>query len=129
MSPALNVCSECKLDKSKVIFIIIDITFINKITIILDVNEAITNDEINTKRHGSPESSTPDEVTLVAKKTRTTEPEMEAASSTTSTEGPPRLPVDPAEWTVEDVIQHISCVDIQLNMFADLFRKHVSIRI
>lgn len=57
---------------------------------------------------------------------RTTEPEMEAASSTTPTEGPSRLPIDPAEWTVEDVIQHINCVDIQLNIFADLFRKHVS---
>lgn len=50
---------------------------------------------------------------------------MEAASSTTSTEGQSRLPADPAEWSVEDVIQHINCVDIQLNTFADLFRKHV----
>lgn len=65
-------------------------------------------------------------MTLVTKTARTNEPEMEAASSTTSTEGPSRLPVDPAEWSVEDVIQHINCVDIQLNTFADLFRKHVS---
>lgn len=50
---------------------------------------------------------------------------MEAASSTTPTEGPIRLPVDPAEWSVEDVIQHINCIDLQLNTFADLFRKHV----
>lgn len=63
---------------------------------------------------------------MISKKTRPTEPEMEAASSTTSTEGPSRLHVDPAEWSVEDVIQHINCVDIQLNSFADLFRKHVS---
>lgn len=68
-------------------------------------------------------------MTLVIKKERTTEPEMEAASSTTPTEGPSRLPLDPAEWTVEDVIQHINCVDIQLNTFADLFRKHVSFNI
>lgn len=86
----------------------------------------MTNDNKNIKRHGSPESSTPDEVTLVTKMARTSEPEMEAASSTTPTEGPLRLPVDPGEWTVEDVIQHINCVDIQLNTFADLFRKHVS---
>lgn len=125
----MNVCSECKLDKSKIVLIIIAIVFINKISFILDINEVRTNDDIKVKRHGSPESSTPDEVTLVTKKTRITEPEMEAASSTTSTEGPPRLPVDPAEWTVEDVIQHISCVDIQLNTFADLFRKHVSFQI
>lgn len=65
-------------------------------------------------------------MTLVTKKTRATEPEMEAASSTTSTEGQSRLPADPAEWSVEDVIQHINFVDIQLNTFADLFRKHVS---
>lgn len=62
----------------------------------------------------------------MAKQIRVTEPEMEAASSTTPTEGPSRLPVDPAEWSVEDVIQHINCVDTQLNIFADLFRKHVS---
>jgi len=89
------------------------------------VNEVITNDSKSIKRHGSPESSTPDEVTLVTKKPCTTEPEMEAASSTTPTEGPLRLPVDPAEWSVEDVIQHINCIDLQLNTFADLFRKHV----
>lgn len=65
-------------------------------------------------------------MTIVPKIARTTEPEMEAASSTTPTEGPSRLPVDPAEWSVEDVIQHINCIDIQLNTFADLFRKHVS---
>lgn len=93
---------------------------------ILDVNEVLSNDGISIKRQGSPESSTPDEVTLVPKMARTIEPEMEAASSTTPTEGPSRLPVDPANWTVEDVIQHINCVDIQLNTFADLFRKHVS---
>lgn len=86
----------------------------------------ITNDGKNIKRHGSPESSTPDEITSITKKNRVTEPEMEAASSTTPTEGPSRLPVDPAEWSVEDVIQHINCVDTQLNTFADLFRKHVS---
>ncbi|CAH1714202.1 polycomb protein Scm isoform X2 [Aphis gossypii] len=91
---------------------------------ITDVNEVITNDSKSIKRHGSPESSTPDEVTLVTKKPCTTEPEMEAASSTTPTEGPLRLPVDPAEWSVEDVIQHINCIDLQLNTFADLFRKH-----
>ncbi|VVC24666.1 Hypothetical protein CINCED_3A010260 [Cinara cedri] len=108
LSPALNVCSECKLEKNKNI----------------NVNEVITNDKKNIKRHGSPESSTPDEVTLITKMPRTNEPEMEAASSTTSTEGQSRLPVDPAEWSVEDVIQHINCVDIQLNTFADLFRKH-----
>lgn len=89
------------------------------------MNEVITNDSKSIKRHGSPESSTPDEVTLVTKKPCTTEPEMEAASSTTPTEGPLRLPVDPAEWSVEDVIQHINCIDLQLNTFADLFRKHV----
>jgi len=95
------------------------------IIFISDVN-VISNDGKSLKRHGSPESSTPDEVTLVTKMARTVEPEMEAASSTTPTDGPLRLPVDPAEWSVEDVIQHINCVDIQLNTFADLFRKHVS---
>lgn len=95
------------------------------IDFITDVN-VISKDGKIIKRHGSPESSTPDEVTLVKKMARTMEPEMEAASSTTPTDGPLRLPVDPAEWSVEDVIQHINCVDIQLNTFADLFRKHVS---
>ncbi|KAL5234125.1 hypothetical protein ACI65C_001535 [Semiaphis heraclei] len=104
LSPALNVCSECKLEKN--------------------VNEVIANVSKSIKRHGSPESSTPDEVTLATKKSCITEPEMEAASSTTPTEGPIRLPVDPAEWSVEDVIQHINCIDLQLNTFADLFRKH-----
>ncbi|XP_050437621.1 polycomb protein Scm-like isoform X2 [Adelges cooleyi] len=105
LSPALNVCAECKVEKS--------------------VNSVVENgDTKSVKRHGSPESSTPDIMGLVTKIPRTNEPEMEAASSTTPAEDLSRLPTDPAEWSVEDVIQHINCIDIQLNTFADLFRKH-----
>ncbi|KAF4521426.1 hypothetical protein B566_EDAN010583 [Ephemera danica] len=50
--------------------------------------------------------------------------ELEAATSTTQTEGPPKTPKDPAEWSIEDVIAHISYIDPLLGLHADLFRKH-----
>ncbi|XP_054272651.1 polycomb protein Scm [Macrosteles quadrilineatus] len=50
--------------------------------------------------------------------------EQEVATSTTQSEGPPKLPADPSEWTVEDVISHISHTDPALSVHADLFRRH-----
>lgn len=52
--------------------------------------------------------------------------EQEAATSTTPSEGPPKLPADPSEWSIEDVIAHISYTDPNLSVHADLFRRHVS---
>lgn len=64
--------------------------------------------------------------TTVTKQPRKSVPtEMEAASSTTQNEGPPKLPSDPSEWSVEDVIQHIAFTDPALGIHADLFRTHV----
>ena len=65
--------------------------------------------------------------TTVTKQIRKSVPtEMEAASSTTPNESPPKLPSDPSEWSVEDVIQHIAFTDPALGIHADLFRTHVS---
>ncbi|XP_063241328.1 polycomb protein Scm isoform X2 [Bacillus rossius redtenbacheri] len=53
--------------------------------------------------------------------------ELEAATSTTPpehSESPPKMPADPAEWSIEDVIRHIAYVDPALGVHADLFRKH-----
>lgn len=52
--------------------------------------------------------------------------EMEAATSTTQSESPPKLPADPSDWSIDDVIQHIAFTDPALGSHADLFRKHVS---
>lgn len=40
--------------------------------------------------------------------------------------GPARPKGDPADWSVEQVIAHISSADVALSSHADLFRKHVS---
>lgn len=53
--------------------------------------------------------------------------ELEAATSTTHSEAPPKTPADPSEWSIEDVIQHIAFIDPALGVHADLFRKHVSL--
>ncbi|XP_069695083.1 polycomb protein Scm isoform X2 [Periplaneta americana] len=50
--------------------------------------------------------------------------ELEAATSTTPSEAPPKTPADPSEWSIEDVIQHIAFIDPALGVHADLFRKH-----
>lgn len=50
--------------------------------------------------------------------------EQEAATSTTPSEGPPKMPADPSEWSIEDVISHISFTDPMLAVHADLFRRH-----
>ena len=52
-----------------------------------------------------------------------------SASSTTSDTKPPtphKLPSDPTDWTIDEVIQHITETDPALNTHVDLFRKHVS---
>lgn len=51
--------------------------------------------------------------------------ELEAATSTTHSEAPPKTPSDPSEWSIEDVIQYIAFIDPALGTHADLFRKHV----
>ncbi|XP_046403093.1 polycomb protein Scm isoform X2 [Ischnura elegans] len=60
------------------------------------------------------------------KQPRKSAPELEAATSTTQSEGPilPKLPPDPLEWSIEEVIQHIGFSDPGLGVHADLFRKH-----
>ncbi|XP_046986831.1 polycomb protein SCMH1 isoform X1 [Schistocerca americana] len=50
--------------------------------------------------------------------------ELEAATSTTHSEAPPKTPTDPSEWSIEDVIQYIAFVDPALGTHAELFRKH-----
>ncbi|XP_059473927.1 polycomb protein Scm isoform X2 [Neocloeon triangulifer] len=50
--------------------------------------------------------------------------ELEAATSTTPLDGPPKLPTEVIEWTIEDVINHISYTDPLLGSHSDIFRKH-----
>lgn len=52
-------------------------------------------------------------------------PMREDATSTTPSDIPARLPTDPAEWSIEHVIQHIKQIDPALAVHADTFRKHV----
>lgn len=52
--------------------------------------------------------------------------ELEAASSTTQSETPTKLAVDPSVWSIEDVIQFITTTDPLLGIHADIFRRHVS---
>ncbi|XP_014247076.1 polycomb protein SCMH1 [Cimex lectularius] len=79
------------------------------------------------KRRCSAESSS-DSITkhCVVKQPRKTVPvELEAATSTTPTESiPPKLAADPAEWSIEDVIVHITVTDPVLSVHAELFRRH-----
>ncbi|KAG8234602.1 hypothetical protein J437_LFUL017105 [Ladona fulva] len=58
------------------------------------------------------------------KQPRKSAPELEAATSTTQSEGPPKMPPDPLDWSIEEVIQHIAFVDPGLGVHADLFRRH-----
>lgn len=61
-----------------------------------------------------------------AKQPKKSGPEFEAATSTTQNENPIQRvqSVEPAEWTIEDVIQYIAMTDPALEQHADLFRKH-----
>ncbi|XP_072750583.1 polycomb protein Scm [Anoplolepis gracilipes] len=62
----------------------------------------------------------------IAKQSRKSVPELEAATSTTQSESSAnRIPsTEPAEWTIEDVIHYIAITDPALGQHADLFRKH-----
>jgi len=54
---------------------------------------------------------------------------LEAATSTTQSNeasGSRTLPIEPGEWTIEDVIHFIAITDPILGQHADLFKKHVS---
>lgn len=53
--------------------------------------------------------------------------EQEAATSTTQAEIPPKIPPDPTDWTIENVISFISFSDSALSIHGDLFRRHVSL--
>ena len=55
--------------------------------------------------------------------------EQEAATSTTPVDLAPKLPTEPADWTIENVISYISFSDPPLGVHADLFRRHVIIKI
>lgn len=73
----------------------------------------------------TPSPSLPSTTAPVAKQPRKSVPaELEAATSTTHSEAPPKTPADPSEWSIEDVIQHIAFIDPALGVHADLFRKH-----
>ncbi|XP_015604754.1 polycomb protein Scm isoform X2 [Cephus cinctus] len=73
-----------------------------------------------TTTNSTPTSPTP------AKQARKSVPELEAATSTTQSESPAQRisSTEPAEWTIEDVIQYIAITDPALGQHADLFRKH-----
>ncbi|XP_012542526.1 polycomb protein Scm isoform X2 [Monomorium pharaonis] len=60
------------------------------------------------------------------KQARKSVPELEAATSTTQSEtsGTRTPSTEPAEWTIEDVINYIAITDPALGQHADLFRKH-----
>lgn len=62
----------------------------------------------------------------LAKQARKSVPELEAATSTTQSEtSGNRIPsTEPADWTIEDVINYIAITDPALGQHADLFRKH-----
>lgn len=62
----------------------------------------------------------------LAKQSRKSVPELEAATSTTQSESSAiRIPsTEPGEWTIEDVIHYIAITDPALGQHADLFRKH-----
>lgn len=73
----------------------------------------------------TPSPSLPSTMPPAAKQPRKSVPaELEAATSTTHSEAPPKTPADPSEWSIEDVIQHIAFIDPALGVHADLFRKH-----
>uniref|UniRef100_A0A0V0G9M3 Putative polycomb group protein scm/l3mbt tumor-supressor in n=1 Tax=Triatoma dimidiata TaxID=72491 RepID=A0A0V0G9M3_TRIDM len=79
----------------------------------------------NNKRRCSAESSSDHLPDTSAKQPRkTVAAELEAATSTTSSECSTKLSSDPAEWSIEDVIVHISTTDPVLSIHADLFRRH-----
>ncbi|XP_012063752.1 PREDICTED: polycomb protein Scm [Atta cephalotes] len=62
-----------------------------------------------------------------AKQPRKSIPELEAATSTTQSNeasGSRTLPIEPGEWTIEDVIHFIAITDPILGQHADLFKKH-----
>ncbi|PSN34377.1 Polycomb protein SCMH1 [Blattella germanica] len=60
----------------------------------------------------TPSPSMPSTTAPAAKQPRKSVPaELEAATSTTHSEAPPKTPADPSEWTIEDVIQHIAFID------------------
>jgi len=69
--------------------------------------------------HSQPAASSPSPAKVPRKPV-----EQEVATSTTQSEGPPKLPADPSEWSIEDVIAHISHTDPALAVHADLFRRH-----
>uniref|UniRef100_A0A1B6EGN3 SAM domain-containing protein n=1 Tax=Clastoptera arizonana TaxID=38151 RepID=A0A1B6EGN3_9HEMI len=79
------------------------------------------------KRRCSAESSsdpTTPQAALPKQSRKTILAEQEAATSTTPSEGPPKMSSDPSEWSIEDVIAHISFTDPLLSVHADLFRRH-----
>ncbi|KAK9496472.1 hypothetical protein O3M35_013236 [Rhynocoris fuscipes] len=88
-------------------------------------NNNNNNNNNSNKRRCSAESSSDHVPDTLAKQPRKTVPaELEAATSTTSSECSNKLSSDPAEWSIEDVILHISTADPVLSIHADLFRRH-----
>lgn len=95
----------------------------------------LTEPSENLKRRWSEEENATSPTTTVTKHLRrSVTTEMSAATSTTQSESPPKqnppkLPAEPSEWSIEDVIQHITSTDPALAIHGDLFRKHVSITV
>ncbi|CAH0767705.1 unnamed protein product [Bemisia tabaci] len=95
----------------------------------LNVKNDLSHESNNNKRRCSAETTTPSSPLEFspppAKKTCKSPPaELEAASSTTQSETPTKLAVDPSVWSIEDVIQFITTTDPLLGIHADIFRRH-----
>ncbi|XP_012280648.1 polycomb protein Scm [Orussus abietinus] len=91
-------------------------------------NPTTTASSMQQPRTASPTPTTmePAASPTAAKQPRKSIPELEAATSTTQSESPANRisSTEPAEWTIEDVIQYIAITDPALGQHADLFRKH-----
>ncbi|KAL0276404.1 UNVERIFIED_CONTAM: hypothetical protein PYX00_003990 [Menopon gallinae] len=87
------------------------------------------NNETLKRRWSEEETPTSPTMTVTKHLRRSVTTEMSAATSTTQSESPPKqnppkLPAEPSEWSIEEVIQHITSTDPALAVHGDLFRKH-----
>lgn len=71
-------------------------------------------------------SHKPPTESILKQQPRKSVPEFEVATSTTQNENPIQRiqSIEPADWTIEDVIHYIAITDPALEQHADLFRKH-----
>ena len=64
--------------------------------------------------------------TTTAAATTTTTTSVQEMNLQLVTISPRSLPIDPAEWSIDDVMRYLSSIDSALNVHAQLFHKHVS---